>query len=300
MGSDDKRSKGTAIFLAFLILVSLLPAAGTTYGFEIQNGVKSPDKISNEKAVVVDDDGDADYTTIEGAIDNAADISTIKVRPGTYDSINVWRSVDLIAPQGAVINGSGNGIGIYIGASDVTVEGFTVSNFDTGIGGANPPSGETGLTIRNVTLINNGVGVDSRFSLIVNSTVENTRYDGISPAFRSNDWVVKNTVITGSGSPAIDAQQSTGNWKILNTTLKDNHGGVHATRTNGSWVIANSTIVNNDIFGIWAPESRGNWTVRSTIIRNISEPSVNRGIGINARHTTGRWKVHSSIIHSNL
>lgn len=80
------------------------------------------------------------YTTIQAAIDNAADSDVIEVAPGTYDengplTLDVAnltvQSTDGASVTTINVQGSGlyNGVEVLANLGDVTFEGFTVENF---------------------------------------------------------------------------------------------------------------------------------------------------------------------------
>ena len=71
--------------------------------FIFANSVLFFPNVVSGRTITVDDDGGADFTTIQDAIDNATDGDTIRVFRGGYDGpIIVNKSVSLIG------NGSGN------------------------------------------------------------------------------------------------------------------------------------------------------------------------------------------------
>lgn len=83
----------TAIFVIMLI--------GITFGFTTH--------VEANSVLEVDDDGvqcpDADYGTIQEAVDNAIDGDTIMVCPGSYDGVALSKSVEIKGTDGAVITG---------------------------------------------------------------------------------------------------------------------------------------------------------------------------------------------------
>src|SRR5215475_3280617 len=82
-----------------------------------------------------------DYVTIQAAVNAASEGAIIQVAAGTYNEKVVISksSLRLHAAAGAVLEGDGTGIGIYVlGASnarvtDVEISGFEVENFNSGI-----------------------------------------------------------------------------------------------------------------------------------------------------------------------
>gem|GEM_PF-1114374 len=203
-----------------------------------------------------DQDGDREYATIQAAVDNASAGDTIEVRPGTYrEQVTVETPISLVAPQGAVLNGSTLGNEYYVAAlrlqAPAVVSGFTITHYPTGIGGAEYGSD---WRVQDTTLQDNGFGVRTPFS-------------------RGN-WTIHNTTLTGN-AVGVNAYWSSGNWTITNTTITNttphvnftpHHGvagtGVYAVATKDHWTIHNSSLTQNDAADINATdaETRGTAT----------------------------------------
>jgi hypothetical protein len=105
--------------------------------------------------IIVDDDGTADYTTIQDAIDNASVGDSIVVKDGTYGEqliVNV-PSVSIVAASGETptIYVSTYDVGIDVTVSDVLIEGFEIFGNGSLSGGPYPTirasAGSDGLTV---------------------------------------------------------------------------------------------------------------------------------------------------------
>jgi parallel beta-helix repeat protein len=84
----------------------------------------------------VDDNGPADFKTIQEAIDFARDGDTIFVYPGTYfENLVIHKTISLVSgdKDTTIIDGQGVGTVIYISGEDVTVTGFTIRRGEYGI-----------------------------------------------------------------------------------------------------------------------------------------------------------------------
>lgn len=83
------------------------------------------------KTIYVDDGGGADYTIIQDAIDAANEGDTVFVYTGTYnENLVINKSINLIGENkdDTIIVGDGDNDGIYIGANQINVSGFTVNS----------------------------------------------------------------------------------------------------------------------------------------------------------------------------
>ena len=79
--------------------------------------------------ITVNDEGNADYTKIQDAIDNSTNGDTIRVFEGTYtENIIVNKSLSLIGngSEITVIDGGENGDVVMITADWVNISGFFV------------------------------------------------------------------------------------------------------------------------------------------------------------------------------
>jgi parallel beta-helix repeat protein len=84
---------------------------------------------------IVDDDGPADFHTIQEAINAASDGDTILVRSGIYyENVVVNKSVSLIGEDNSntVVDGSSAGNVFSLVASNVSISGFTIRKSTTG------------------------------------------------------------------------------------------------------------------------------------------------------------------------
>ena len=89
----------------------------------------------------VDDDGPADFHTIQDAIDAASEGHTIFVHEGVYHEhaypnydVYIDKSISLIGENKSttVIDGQGTGIVVHILEDEVTISGFTIQNSGSG------------------------------------------------------------------------------------------------------------------------------------------------------------------------
>lgn len=87
----------------------------------------------------------------------------------------------------------------------------------------------------------------------------------------------------------IDAKDTSENWEVINSNLKDNTVGIFATSSTGNWKVFNSEIENMD-YGIWASRSTGSYMVYDNDIKDS-----NIGLRVDSVQT----KSDSIIVYNN-
>lgn len=149
------------------------------------------------KTITVDDDGGANFKSIQEAIDASDSNDTIIVRAGIYrEHIIIQKSLTIIGEdkENTVINGSGNEITVNITANDVVFSGFNI----TGSSGSEDAgilldSSQNGL-IFNLKIHSNFYGI--HLVSTNNSSIENNEfYDnklGIFSTSSHSNTIIKN------------------------------------------------------------------------------------------------------------
>ena len=188
----------------------------------------------------------ADYSTIQGAIDSAADGDIVLVAPGIY-----VENLDFLGKAITVQSREGAGLTIIDGGLTESVVTFA--------------SGETeeasidGLTLRNGSAQNGGgIHCDAASPTIVNCTITNNAAAGYAGGIRCNAGaspMIMNCTITGNDSyfgGGIDCFGSS-SPTIVNCTISENNafigGGIYCC-SNASPTIVNCTIsLNGAILG---------------------------------------------------
>ena len=169
---------------------------------------------------IVDDDGPADFHTIQEAINAASPRDAIFVRAGTYyENVIVNKTVAVVGESRytTIIDGNGTGTVVRITANNVNVSGFTVEN------------GYSGLT-----------SDDSSSIVVSDNVVSNNQYYGI--AFnRCNNSLIQGNVARNS-SAGIAIWYSNNTW-LIDNNASENWYGIRIKSTNN--VLRNSTMTDN-------------------------------------------------------
>ncbi len=189
-----------------LLLLFVLLGSCVIVFVVIGNGVQA-------ETLTVDLDGEADYTTIQEAIDAAVENDTVFVRPGTYhENITVMKKIILQghSPESTVINGTYAGDAITLDAEEIVFRGFKV----TGSG----PKG-----------VDTGVRVTGKKSLLANLWItgnENgVKITGANGCRVENCSIVNNSK-TGLGVNYGDVARGD-NQFIYNNSITGNSRGMH-------------------------------------------------------------------------
>jgi len=156
------------------------------------------------KTWYVDDDladyPDADFTSIQDAVDAASPGDTIIVYPGTYiENVDVNKSLTLKGEGMPVVDAGGSGSAITVVADGCTIQGFKVT------GGSPFWEGGTGIKVQsngnvvkdNVVSLNEGYGIwlrDSSSNMLEGNDISNNR-DGIYLFNSNNNAITANRVL---------------------------------------------------------------------------------------------------------
>jgi parallel beta-helix repeat protein len=182
-------------------MLMLLLVGTLTLAFNIQPVKAEP------KTWTVDDDGPADFHTIQEAINAANSGDTVFAYNGTYyEHLTVGKLLTLIGQNqsNTVIDGSNTGAAVIVTASNVTISGFTIQH------AGSPPYGKgiyLSYTSHNVTISGNTVrsntwGIwadDGSGHLISDNRILNNTDRGVYLNFNNNSTISGN-LITNSGS----------------------------------------------------------------------------------------------------
>ena len=268
-----KKGLAVGVFVLFLIISVIPNVNGGNSSFKSIVPSDTP-KINN--IIYVDDDGGADYTRIQDAIDNASDRDTIYIHSGTYYEcrIKVNKTLSLIGLN--YDTRSGNDTGKPIVNANNSGHVFSIQsdncNFE-GIITKNPGFHSTDSQA--------GFVISAKYCTIMNCSVFGNFYTGIylKPKRRANNAVIFNNTI-GGGSRAIRGiympYEPAGGSENINVSKNRIYNVGHSIEFNGG---KNNTLFNNQIHH----NTRGIWFVyggNSNIINNNISNNDEHGIKI--------------------
>ena len=238
------------------------------------------------ETITVDDDGPADYHSIQEAVDNASDFDTILVFEGQYNgtiTIDKPITIEGSLKNQTIIDGLSR-VGLDITHNSVYLINLTIHNSSIGIYGHE----STNITIENIIIINNfdsGISFHRSKNIIINSsTVNNNGVFGI--------WITNSSNIFIRNSSINNHNHSIGGipWNNIN---KNYYHGIWISYSNRVFIDNNSfdlnrysitmirdiniKIVNNTItegqFGIQLSHSE-NVTIHNNYISNQLDISI--------------------------
>ena len=237
---------------------------------------------SDAAGLVVDADGGGAYTNVTAAVRAAEPGETVRVMPGTYtETVRLEESITLVAPRGAVIDGSGTdgdaGI-VVVGDAAPTVRGFTLVGHTVGVAAADT-TGD--WTVRNVT-------------------VADSERVGVYAARSSGDWTVSEATVSGTGGVAVGAFASRGDWQLERVTITGTAGvAVNARASAGDWTVA-STEINGTAAGaglstawagtaVYAGDARGRWVIDGSAFADNAAPVIDASGAAGGDATKNYW-----------
>jgi parallel beta-helix repeat protein len=255
------------------MMITLLFAGMLTFAFSVQ-------PVRAESTTwYVDDDGGADFQTIQEAIDSSlvAEGDTIYVYNGTYYENVVVHKNDLAligqSKYGVVIDGSGLGVVLLIAANNVSVARFTVqgSGYGSWDGGICVDHSSYSSISQNI-VVGNQAGILLSYSSdnrILNNTAVANVYGGIAVLSSTNNVVANNTAsgnVYGISLSRALYGSSDGNTIAGNTASYNEYGISLWYDSDSNGVIGNN--VSNNEYGIYYFESSFNVVFHNNFIEN--------------------------------
>ena len=211
--------------------------------------------------VYVDDDGGADYSTIQEAIDGAAEDDTIRIHNGTYrENLVVDSTVELIGngSGSTLIEGNGSGDVVIITADGVHLEGLSI----TGSGGE-PHS---------------ALNVTSGSNILNDLNCSNNSWNGIMLYHSNGNSLTNNTCLNNSWN-GIHLYHSNNNYIGFNDCSFNYREGIYLNTSFYNTIANNNCSSMEDDTGILLSLSEYN-----TIVNNICSQNEFDGIRLSRSH----------------
>ena len=223
----------------------------------------------NNQEIVVDNNGEGDFKTIQAAIDNAQPGSTIYIKKGEYkEIITIKKQISLIGEDkdGTLINpiSEKNKFALYLGAPNIKIQGLSIQNGAPGLYASAIRIASSNIEVNDCNIYDTPVGIIVWTS---NNIIDNCNFwrcedEGIALIGTSYSDC-KNNIITNcvfrDNCDGIELQYSSSNT-ILNCDFYDNtHTGIDAiASSNDENTISNCRIFNNKAQGIYFSSSSNN------------------------------------------
>ena len=219
----------------FLMCVLILLVSCVGFGFQFASSVGAATTWT------VDDDGPADFSTIQEAVNAASDGDTIFVRVGTYyENVVVNRAVSLIGENSSttIVDGNMTGDVVRITQDHVNITGFTIQRSGRTLFNSGISISSTGhCDISGNRIVNNEVGIygSPRNASISNNTITNNHVGvAIDPGATCNiisgNCLMANNVsihIYNANSNNIFENNITNNWRSITLGYSRNNRFYH-------------------------------------------------------------------------
>ena len=234
--------------------------------------------------ITVDDDGPADYNTIQAAVDAASSGDTIYVYNGRYhENIIISKSLTLLGQNedNVIIDGDRSGSGVQISSTDVTINGFTITNASMyGIYAL-----YSDLNLKNVNITgNSNYGVYFYYGkdfTIRDSTVDENGggiyyYAAATGDAIAEDNNIANNVGHGLVINLVEGKSAT----VRNNNVYNNAGGssdginVHIASTGGLMTVENNLVTDSGRYGIYLRGTRAGSSIGNLIVQGSGAEGI--------------------------
>jgi nitrous oxidase accessory protein len=226
------------------------------------------------------------YSSIQGAVDNATEGSTVYVSSGEYsENLAINKSINLVGEnrKTAIIDGMSNGTVVYVGSDNVSISDFKLQYSGcscTGYYGV-----DVGSSRQNISIINNNIFSDSTGILvrkgqdihIARNNITFSRDYSIIIEDSIGVQILENSLTDNLNQ--IEISNST-QMVIVNNKMVNNGNGIAFTNSNNN-TLAGNIIASNSLYGLYLSQSDYNVIVRNSLQSN--------GRNVYVRNSTDYW-----------
>ncbi|MCK4613682.1 MAG: right-handed parallel beta-helix repeat-containing protein [Thermoplasmata archaeon] len=229
------------------------------------------------KTWIVDDDGGADYTSIQGAVDVAEDGDTIRVYEGTYyENVVVNKSVSLIGNGSAntTIYGGGTGDVVRITADWCNVSGFRITGRGDNYSDAGIKVDSNHNHIFQINSSNNRYGIYTDWyssENILNNNNCSNDYAGIYLHYSSYTRVENNTCLNNTNGIRFNSAR----YDIFSRNICSGNSKNGISHQGWNNIMSNNICNSNHDYGIYIERSSD-----SILNNNTCTENGNNGIGL--------------------
>ncbi|WP_164888548.1 PGF-pre-PGF domain-containing protein [Methanosarcina sp. MSH10X1] len=226
--------------------------------------------IASAKESKVDDNGEADFVSIQDAVNNSFPGDIIFVLPGTYNEIVYvgTQNISILSQSG---NPEDTSVKAFkINENNITVNGFSIQEGLTLTGYAHPGNSGSHYPVKNCTVKNNKFlkhGIDG--NQCYNATVERNIFLGDSSGISSefHNCTFSDNVFFKGNISIYAGREPTCNIILNNTFLK---GGISLAGSDENRILKNNIFSGIDNgYGIVLSESGGNTIDNNSISSTI-------------------------------
>ena len=284
--------KTTLIMMMLIIstniyIVNANVATNNDEDFKIEIIGPTDDFLLESKTFYVDDDGIADFTSIQSAINAAEEYDTVFVYAGIYnEDIYIERPVYLRGEEKetTIINGTGEDNVVTIVGNYIEISNFTIQNSNKS--GYNPHYYWSGIEISfdegkgNYNKIescivkdnNNGICLKGNMkeNEFIDNIVKNNSYYGIffqGNAYGVDDILFSGNTVMDNGYIGIELGVGKNNTLENNDIKNSGYAGIRLSKQKNLIIISN-TIQNNDRYGICVDNADNITINKNSIISN--------------------------------
>jgi len=230
--------------------------------------------VAEPRTWTVDDDGPADFNTIQEAINAANPGDTILVYEGTYyEHVILDKTLSLIGMDktATIIDGRGSGTVVYVTGNNVLVKGFTARNS----GNKWPNSGVFLNESRTNRIIGNNLTATqyglllyfSNDTVVSDNIIANNRWIGVFSAFSSNNTVIGNKITNNTQCSIL--LHSSSNSTVNDNTMMDTMIGLDLHYSSNNSIFRNN-IMDNE-YGVYFASSSNNTVYNNSFVNNTNQ-----------------------------